>query len=261
MAKQLYIQKLIQLNNINENLIDLEKAYVKAVEENPDLNSKRIELLKNDYLNPIISKREEYSLILSKLVDSSNSMLNKEKSLKESKLSVRDNLLTEFIKLNDSNNLMKEKGDLYFRQSQIVRQQNYIFDQSVHLLFLLVFILLISIFVIIATVMGKVNKYICYLIIIAVISLYILYLVKILFVDTVNVNNFNFRKYNYNKPNQKELEEGKKEEQDFQQIELDSESPCAQKVDHGDGIQFEIEDKLLETVKSDANLDSENCLV
>ena len=149
MAKQLYIQKLIQLNNINENLIDLEKAYVKAVEENPDLNSKRIELLKNDYLNPIISKREEYSLILSKLVDSSNSMLNKEKSLKESKLSVRDNLLTEFIKLNDSNNLMKEKGDLYFRQSQIVRHQNYIFDQSVHLLFLLVFILLISIFVII----------------------------------------------------------------------------------------------------------------
>ncbi len=112
MAKQLYIQKLIQLNNINESLIDLEKAYVKAVEENPDLNSKRIELLKNDYLTPIINKREEYSLILSKLLESSNAMLEKENSLKESKLSKRDYLLEELTKLNDSNNLIK-KEEIY----------------------------------------------------------------------------------------------------------------------------------------------------
>ncbi len=111
--------------------------------------------------------------------------------------------------------------------------------------------------------MGKVNKYICYLIIIASISLYILYLVKILFVDTVNVNNFNFRRYNYNKPTQNELEEGKKEESAFKKIELNSESTCTQKVDHGDGIQFEIEDKLLDSVKENVGdeYDSKKCLV
>ena len=49
--------------------------------------------------------------------------------------------------------------------------------------------------------------------------LYILYLVKILYIDRVNINKYIFKKYDFNKPSDAELAKGKKEETEYKVFE------------------------------------------
>ena len=259
--QQEYLNNLLELKNINQTLINLERAYVQAISSNSNLNNERVETLKTEFLNPIMKKRREYGVILGKMLLYTNELKIKENEMKESKEKERNFLKIQTQKINDKNIDYKEKSDLYYRQAQIIRHQNYIYEQSVHLLFVLIFILLICILVIFTSVVGKISKYVSYTIIITVISLYILYLVKILFIDRININNFNFRRFDFNKPSDYEIESGNLEENNFNSININKESTCPTSVDHGEGLQHTKEDKILDLVKLNTEPDSEKCLV
>ena len=259
--KQQYLNNLVELKDITEKLLDLERAYVQALGNNSDLNNERVETLKTEFLDPIMKKRRQYGVVLGKMLEYSKQLKDKEVDLQNVKNKEKAFLVEQNKNINNSNREIEEKGDLYYRQAQIIRHQNYIYEQSVHLLFLLIFVLIICILVIFTSVLNQLNKYVSYTIIITVISVYILYLVKILFVDKVNINNFNFRRYNYNRPTEDEIEEGNEKDSEFKSLNIDNEGICPGAVDHGEGLQHEKEDKILELVKLNTEPDSEKCLV
>ena len=257
--KELYIQQRDKLQEIDNTLLQLEDNYVKALDS--DLKEKRINTLISEHLDPIINKAKEDGKMLGNINNYNEELLKKEKSVLENKKNEKKFLIEKIIEMNEMNRINLQNGDLNFRKAQIIRYQNFMYEQTVHLLFVLVFVLILSILILSTAILRKVDKYFCYLGIVAIFTLYIFYLVKLLFIDTVNITSHHHRKYHFNKPTDEEISFGKEEEGDFNSIDMNQESTCLTEIDHGQGTVHEKEDKILDLVKMNTIPDAEECLV
>lgn len=257
--KEVYVQQLDKLDAIDNTLLQLEDNYVTALDDS--LKEKRKNVLINEHLDPIINKAKEDGNMLAKIQKYNEDLLKKEKSILEVKKKEKNFLIDKINEINEMNRINLQNGNLNFRKAQIVRYQNFIFEQTVHLLFVLIFVLILCILILTSVILKKIDKYFSYLGIITVITLYIFYLVKLLFIDHVSITSHHHRKYNFNKPTEDEINVGKEEEGDFKSIDTDRESTCLTEIDHGQGTVHGKEDKILDMVKMNTTPDATECLV
>ena len=254
--KEIYVQKLNDLQDVDNTLLQLEDNYVQSLDD--DLKKKRKDVLIKEHLEPIINKAKEDGKILGDILEYNEELLKKENSVNYNKIKEFNNLKDKIKKMNDMNRKNLENGDLKFRKAQIIRYQNFIYEQTIHLLFVLVFVLIICILVLTTTILRKLDKYFCYLGIIAIIVLYIFYLVKLLFIDTVSISSHHHRKLYFNNPTDDEIESGRELETNLTNNKKDS---CKKDIDHGKELVFQKEDKILEMVKMNTTPDATKCLV
>ena len=99
--------------------------------------------------------------------------------------------------------------DLRHRQFQILQYDNFIKQQTVHLLYVLIVFLVICSLVIGLNLFFGLNKTVLTGIIILLIGFYILYLIKTLVVDDININVYDNHELDFNKPTNAEIARGK----------------------------------------------------
>ena len=99
--------------------------------------------------------------------------------------------------------------DLRHRQFQILQYDNFIKQQTVHLLYVLIVFLVICSLVIGLNLFFGLNKTVLTSIIILLIGFYILYLIKTLVVDDININVYDNHELDFNKPTDTEIARGK----------------------------------------------------
>jgi hypothetical protein len=99
--------------------------------------------------------------------------------------------------------------DLRHRQFQILQYDNFIKQQTVHLLYVLIVFLVICSLVIGLNLFFGLNKTVLTGIIILLIGFYILYLIKTLVVDDININVYDNHELDFNKPTNAEIASGK----------------------------------------------------
>jgi hypothetical protein len=99
--------------------------------------------------------------------------------------------------------------DLRHRQFQILQYDNFIKQQTVHLLYVLIVFLVICSLVIGLNLFFGLNKTVLTGIITLLIGFYILYLIKTLVVDDININVYDQHELDFNKPTNAEIAKGK----------------------------------------------------
>lgn len=109
---------------------------------------------------------------------------------------------------------LKEKGlkkmndiNLRKRQYQLLQYQNYINEETVHLLWVLFVCLIICCFIVMGNVLGLkgLDKILVMVLVFTILGFYCIYLFKKLSVDNVNINIYDIKEFDYNKPTEAEL--------------------------------------------------------
>lgn len=149
--------------------------------------------------------------------------------------------------------------DLRHRQFQILQYDNFIKQQTVHLLYVLIVFLVICSLVIGLNLFFGLNKTVLTGIIILLIGFYILYLIKTLVVDDININVYDNHELDFNKPTNAEIARGKSYSNKIK--ELSGNSKCNNKQTVL-GVQEDIdnteEQRIIDEICKDGNTNFEN---
>jgi len=147
--------------------------------------------------------------------------------------------------------------DLRHRQFQILQYDNFIKQQTVHLLYVLIVFLVICSLVIGLNLFFGLNKTVLTGIIILLIGFYILYLIKTLVVDDININVYDNHELDFNKPTNAEIARGKSYSNKIK--ELSGNSKCNNKQTVL-GVQEDIdnteEQRIIDEICAGGNLNS-----
>jgi hypothetical protein len=131
--------------------------------------------------------------------------------------------------------------DLRHRQFQILQYDNFIKQQTVHLLYVLIVFLVICSLVIGLNLFFGLNKTVLTGIIILLIGFYILYLIKTLVVDDININVYDQNELDFNKPTNAEIASGKSYSEKIN--ELSGNSKCNNNLNVL-GVQEDVDNTL-----------------
>jgi len=149
--------------------------------------------------------------------------------------------------------------DLRHRQFQILQYDNFIKQQTVHLLYVLIVFLVICSLVIGLNLFFGLNKTVLTGIIILLIGFYILYLIKTLVVDDININVYDNHELDFNKPTNAEIARGKSYSNKIK--ELSGNSKCNNKQTVS-GVQKDVDNKeeqrIIDEICKDGNTNFEN---
>lgn len=151
--------------------------------------------------------------------------------------------------------------DLRHRQFQILQYDNFIKQQTVHLLYVLIVFLVICSLVIGLNLFFGLNKTVLTGIITLLIGFYILYLIKTLVVDDININVYDNHELDFNKPTNAEIARGKSYSNKIK--ELSGNSKCNNKQTVL-GVQEDIdnteEQRIIDEICKDENTNFENSI-
>jgi len=149
--------------------------------------------------------------------------------------------------------------DLRHRQFQILQYDNFIKQQTVHLLYVLIVFLVICSLVIGLNLFFGLNKTVLTGIIILLIGFYILYLIKTLVVDDININVYDQHELDFNKPTNAEIAKGKSYSNKIK--ELSGNSKCNNKQTVS-GVKKDVdnteEQRIIDEICKDGNTNFEN---
>ena len=147
--------------------------------------------------------------------------------------------------------------DLRHRQFQILQYDNFIKQQTVHLLYVLIVFLVICSLVIGLNLFFGLNKTVLTGIIILLIGFYILYLIKTLVVDDININVYDNHELDFNKPTNAEIARGKSYSNKIK--ELSGNSKCNNKQTVS-GVKKDVdnteEQRIIDEICAGGNLNS-----
>ena len=195
---------------------------------------------------------------LHKIKDIERTSYQKELDLKKKLIKTYNNL----PKTVEKNEIKKQIIiDTYIRDVQIKKYDNYKSEETIHILYVLSFVFLLCILIVIANLNKMLDNYILLLSLIMVLVLFLLYVIKILVIDNVNINNFIYSKYDYNNPTQEEINMGKIKDKMYNSISDNTQDECGEPIDyHGTANE---ENKILEKVKKETagSRDVRNCLL
>jgi hypothetical protein len=190
------------------------------------INTKKV----NDYQN---SLNNYYKMIVDNYnvaSSTSNNIDSIEKKFEADKL--------EYRKKHDKD---LQNIDLRHRQFQILQYDNFIKQQTVHLLYVLIVFLVICSLIIGLNLFFGLNKTVLTGIIILLIGFYILYLIKTLVIDDININVYDQHELDFNKPTNAEIAKGKSYSEKIN--ELSGNSKCNNKQTIL-GVQEDVDNTL-----------------
>ena len=147
--------------------------------------------------------------------------------------------------------------DLRHRQFQILQYDNFIKQQTVHLLYVLIVFLVICSLVIGLNLFFGLNKTVLTGIIILLIGFYILYLIKTLVVDDININVYDNHELDFNKPTNAEIARGKSYSNKIK--ELSGNSKCNNKqtiLGVQEDVDNTLEQEIINEICAGGNLNS-----
>lgn len=176
---------------------------------------------------------------------------------------IEDEFVREKKKYRKKHDQDLQDIDLRHRQFQILQYDNFIKQQTVHLLYVLIVFLVICSLVIGLNLFFGLNKTVLTGIIILLIGFYILYLIKTLVVDDININVYDNHELDFNKPTNAEIARGKSYSNKIK--ELSGNSKCNNNLNVEDlGVQVDIdnteEQRIIDEICKDENTNFENSI-
>lgn len=144
------------------------------------------------------------------------------------------------------------KIDLKHREYQLLEYDNFIKEQTVHMLYILIIVLILCSIIIALNIFMKVPKSAITLAIVLVFGFYICYVLKLLLVDDTNMNIYNFHEYDYNKPTPQEITRGKTHSESQKRLREFEQDPVIRASQ--EAAQQEMLEKLKKAEASDSDL-------
>ena len=259
--KKQYQEILNRLENLQTDSSDRDAKYLQIASLlDEDFNTKRKKYLRENKLNELKEYREN---IKNYLIEKAQLLEKREKEIEiagEFYTSGVDNLKEQKDKLDNESNKFDKYKDFSQQKYKVRKFDNFINNETIHLLYILFIILIISSLCILLGLFKYLQPGYSILLVTSFAILYILYMVKIVYIDRVNINKYVFRKYDFNKPSEQELAKGKKEETEFK--EFKEEDKCNENTTTAYGpVSTEIggrNTELENKVKSDIGEDKDS---
>ena len=259
---------------------------------NPDYQNKQALLTSVDYLTTIKKRDEIFQKIHSlenqfnpKFVDSVTpieerkqlfediKLLEKEVELRQTNLNKLKKVAEKYKLTQDAKILQLEKGkykdiqdiELRKRKFQILQYQNYLNDETKHLLWVLFVILLIDCFIVLGNLLKipGFEKTAVLALIFGSLGIFGVYIFKKLVVDNVNINIYHIDRHNYKKPTDAELTRDKQLKDKLSALRSQSSNynqdcPGQANTEYQD-INFEVDPVNDEIIRS-AIIEKGNCI-
>lgn len=153
----------------------------------------------NGWTNLYKDLKAKHQLLLSKQKHRDNLKLiaSKYENIKNAKI----------LQLKEENLGRIKDVEIRKRKYQILKYQNYLNEEAIHLLWGLIVILLICCFIVLGNLAGVpyFDKSAVLGLVFAVLGIYSIYTIKKLLVDNVNINIYDIHQHNYKKPTEGEL--------------------------------------------------------
>lgn len=258
--KKQYQEILNRLENLQTDTGDREAKYLQIASLlNDDFNSKRKMYLREDKLNELKSYRENIKNYLIEKAQLLEKRENEIKIAQEFYSSIDYSIGKQKASISSDIDKFKDYKQLSEQKYKVKKYDNFINNETIHLLYILFIIFIISLLCILLGMFKYVEPAYAVLLVISFVILYILYLVKMVYIDRVNINKYIFKKYDFNKPSEEELAKGKKEETEFKVFEEQDECGEQQNTTYGP-VSTEIggrDDELIGKVKSDIGDDKD----
>ena len=172
----------------------------------------------------------------------------------------------KILELKDDNLQQIQDVELRKRKYQILKYQNYLNEEAIHLLWILIVVLLVCCFLVLGNVIGipYFTPSLVFSIIFTIIGIYGIYLIQKIVVENVNINIYDIHQHNYSKPTAAELARDKSlRDKTLAARSLSSQSQnaggqCANQFQ----IEYETVDKIkdedLEKIKKDIKDNSDD---
>ena len=259
---------------------------------NPDYQNNQALLNSIDYLTTIKKRDDIFQKIHSlenqfnpKFVDSVTpieerkqlfediKLLDNEVNLRQKNFNSLKKVAEKYKLTQDAKILQLEKNkykdiqdiELRKRKFQILQYQNYLNDETKHLLWVLFVILLIDCFIILGNLLKipGFEKTAVLALIFGSLGIYGVYLFKKLVVDNVNINIYHIDRHNYKKPTDAELTRDRELKDKLNALRTQSSNynrdcPGQVNTEYQD-INFE-EDPVIDKIRNSAVIESEKCV-
>lgn len=259
---------------------------------NPDYQNNQALLTSVDYLNTIKKRDEIFQKIHSlenqfnpKFVDlvtpieerkqlfQDIKLLEKEVELRQENFNSLKKVAEKYKLTQDAKILQLEKKkykdiqdvELRKRKFQILQYQNYLNDETKHLLWVLFVILLIDCFIVLGNLLKipGFEKTAVLALIFGSLGIFGVYLFKKLVVDNVNINIYHIDRHNYKKPTDAELTRDKQLKDKLSALKSQSSNynqncPGQPNTEYQD-IKFE-QDRVIDEIEASAEIEDGNCI-
>ena len=259
--KKQYQEILNRLENLQTDTDERDAKYLQiAALLDEDFNSERKMYLRQDKLNELEIYREN---IKNYLIEKAELLEKRDKEIKIAQGFY--NTIDDSIKKQQNNtigemNKFKDYKQLTEQKYKVKKYDNFINNETIHLLYILFIIFIISLLCILLGLFKYLEPAYAVLLVVSFVILYILYLVKMVYIDRVNINKYIFKKYDFNKPSEQELAKGKKEETEYKVFEEQDTCGNEEKNTTYGPVSTEIggrDDELLGKVESDIGDDKD----
>jgi hypothetical protein len=264
-----YTRLQADLEDLQTKLQNRDQKYLEIADlQDPQFRNRRIEYFIQEKVMPLVKEREDIGKILHQMYQNS---VNLNTQLRERTGQYQQNIEDLNItleKLGSKEKREENKVNFLEREHQILKYNTYVYDVTIHILYIMVIVLIIASLVVALNYFYIIDRVIVGCILLVIFLLFILYAVKVLVVDRVNINNYFYNKKDFNRPENDEIKKGDGledtlEYQIYKNDDRDSECNRTQSS-HGTGSFFEERnDNILNEVKRDVGeeVDNERCLI
>lgn len=264
--KQEYSRYQDELDNLQEMVQKRDTMYLDIASEigGDTFNDKRKQFYIDTKLNNLIKERENVGNYLSKLLSSKKDTMEQ--------LEIREIKLQEYInnknqqkdKVKIKSNTKNNYNNILKRNIEVLKREMYIYDETIHLLYILLVFLVIASLILLLYFKLIIDKYITIALISVLLLFYILYVLKITYVDRVNINNYDYRKYDYNKPADGEIITGEQKNRQAKTFNY-QQNECKNNQENIEYKRYQKDshNKIFNEVKNDveSEIDKSRCLI
>ena len=116
-----------------------------------------------------------------------------------------ENTVNMINKLDLKKKLEEDKINLLEREHQILKYKTFISDETIHLLYVMSIVMVVCCLIVLLNYFKIADKIIISFLLLTIIIFFILYVVKVLVIDRVNLNTHFYKKIDFNKPKEDEI--------------------------------------------------------
>lgn len=267
MKKMEYARLQEDLEDLQKKLQNRDTKYLEIADlQDPEFRNRRKDYFINEKVIPLVNERKQVGDYLKRMYDNGIAL---EEQINHRITEYTNNIerFNETISKFDSKEKKEEdKINLLEREHQILKYKTYIYDETIHLLYIMSIVLIVCCLVVLSNYLSIVDRVIVCCVLIVIILLYILYVVKIIVIDRVNINNYFYRNIDFNKPTKDEIKKNDDEDSTYQvYTEVNGRDECDVKDNVGKGSFYESDDDLLAEVISDIDTtkskNADRCLI
>lgn len=260
-----------KLKELGSDLEKRDKLYLEIAQENDkDFDETRKQYF-IEKIKPLVEKRAKAGEYLNKMYQTNESLFNMIEKLNTQYEEDTLNTVNMIKKLELKKKMEDDKINLLEREHQILKYRIYISDETIHLLYIMSIIMVVCCLVVLLNYFKIVDKIIVSFLLLTIIMFFVLYVVKVIVIDRVNINTYFYRKIDFNKPKEDEIltqpEEDEEDSKYYEILRTESKGDgCKKQIERGTKIE-DAKDEILDKVKSNIVIsmgnekDSDRCLI